>query len=246
MADDVTRTFGGSEHGLPVEQALLLEQACDRFEARWRVGERPDLAAAIRDLPEAIHAAAIRELIQLDVFYRGRLGEIPVAADYAGDFPGFDPVWLCDVQTAEHCDGSSTHTAVSETARIIASTPLGRFGDYELLAVIAHGAMGVVYKARQIKLDRIVALKMIRSGEFADPGEIRRFRQEARDRDGPERAAPEHLRACRRLVADIRTFIAARGGQPSDVDDWVAVLAELGARTGATAAQPPLRHPCRL
>ncbi len=179
MADDATRTFGGSEHGLPVEQALLLEEACDRFEARWRAGDRPDLAAAIRDLPEVIRPAAIRELIQLDVFYRGQLGETPAVADYAGDFPRFDPIWLCDAQSAEPRDGSSTRTAVTETARIIASTPLGRFGDYELLAVIAHGAMGVVYKARQIKLDRIVALKMIRSGEFADPGEIRRFRQEA-------------------------------------------------------------------
>lgn len=58
MADNATRTFGKSEHGLPVEQALLLEQACDRFEAKWRAGERPDLAVAIRDLPEAIRPAA--------------------------------------------------------------------------------------------------------------------------------------------------------------------------------------------
>jgi serine/threonine-protein kinase len=39
--------------------------------------------------------------------------------------------------------------------------------------------MGVVYKARQTKLDRIVALKMIRSGRFADAEEVRRFQIEA-------------------------------------------------------------------
>src|SRR5205823_5817482 len=39
--------------------------------------------------------------------------------------------------------------------------------------------MGVVYRARQVSLNRMVALKMIRAGEFASPDEVRRFRQES-------------------------------------------------------------------
>ena len=53
------------------------------------------------------------------------------------------------------------------------------FGDYVLLEMIAQGGMGVVYKARQKKLNRIVAIKMIRSGQFADPSEVDRFYVEA-------------------------------------------------------------------
>jgi serine/threonine protein kinase/Flp pilus assembly protein TadD len=57
--------------------------------------------------------------------------------------------------------------------------PFPEIDGYEFLATLGHGGMGVVYKARQQRLNRLVAVKMIRSGSLARPEDLARFRIEA-------------------------------------------------------------------
>jgi serine/threonine protein kinase/tetratricopeptide (TPR) repeat protein len=68
----------------------------------------------------------------------------------------------------------------TEDGRECSASPVSMcFGDYQLLEQIGRGGQGVVFRARQHSLNRIVALKVIALGRWATPAHIKRFRREA-------------------------------------------------------------------
>ena len=128
-----------------------LVELLDEYLARLQAGEHPDRAAILSRYPQATSALDCLEALEN----------------------------LAPAGEAEQDENQEpTDTRAADVS--LPAVPPRRFGQYELLDEIGRGGMGVVYRARQVDLDRLVAVKMILASHLASAEHVRRFQAEAR------------------------------------------------------------------
>ncbi len=165
--------------------ARLVEVLRAELCARWDRGDRVPAEALFRLHPGVRdeHDAAL-QLVYQEVLLRERHGPAPHADEYVRRFPQMEDALrkLFAVHQAMESGKSlcpSGDTALDLAAADATAEELPAVTGYELLGELGRGGMAVVYKARHLQLNRVVALKMIKAGAYADARELARFKAEA-------------------------------------------------------------------
>ncbi|CAN5690432.1 hypothetical protein BH23PLA1_BH23PLA1_05350 [soil metagenome] len=177
------------------EGTVAIGPTLDRFESQWRSGARPRIEDFIAQTLGPERESLVNALVRRELRLRQELGERPEPGEYQERLPDWVETIAQVFEAAKSplpVFGPETTLADSETNSLISwgsRTPwsahdssakrLPTVPGYEVIRELGRGGMGIVYLARQVRLNRPCVLKMIRSGEYADYQAVLRFLAEA-------------------------------------------------------------------
>src|SRR5579875_2826470 len=163
---------------------ILVELIHLELEFRLKAGEAARVEEYLTRYPElADERQAVLDLLQTEWRIRARRELRLSVKEYQQRFPALAQE-LADVLRTLSSDGRPALPVTLEThkqhATVTTRAEMPRIPGYEIEKELGRGATGVVYKARQLALDRVVVLKMLLHAEYADAQERQRFQVEAR------------------------------------------------------------------